>query len=253
MIGAPSVLAWVMLTGLVCTAPLAAREGIPAGLGRPELGWLVVAGIATVTGLLLLYEALRVGKVSIVAPITSTEGAIAAVLAIATGEAIGLATGLVLVVIATGVALASIAPGDGSRNQRRAPLLAACAALCFGVVLYSTGRLSEALPLVWAIIPGRLLGVAAVAIPLAATRRLRLTRAALPLVVAAGLCEVIGFATYAAGARHSIAISAVLASQFAALSVIAAYVLFRERITRLQFAGITAIALGVATLAALQA
>jgi drug/metabolite transporter (DMT)-like permease len=253
MIGAPSVLAWVMLVGLAVLAPLTAKDGIPPGLGAPEAGWLVVAGVAVVVGLLLVYEALRVGKVSIIAPITSTEGAIAAVLAIATGEAIGVATALVLVVIAAGVALASVAPSDGSGNQLRAPLLAAAAALCFGAVLYSTGRLSETLPLVWAIIPGRVLGVAAVALPLLATRRLRLTRAALPLVIVAGLCEVIGFASFAVGARHSIAITAVLASQFAALTVLAAFVLFRERITRLQLAGVAAIGLGVAVLTALQA
>jgi multidrug transporter EmrE-like cation transporter len=62
-----------------------------------------------------------------------------------------------------------------------------------------------------------------------------------------------GLALYAVGARDSIAISAVLASQFAALTAIAAYVLFAERITRLQVVGITAIAIGVAALTALQA
>ena len=253
MIGAPSVFAWVMIVGLVVVAPMAAVEGVPSALGAPELGWLVVAGVATVAGLLTVYEALRIGKVSIVAPITSTEGAIAAVLAIATGEAIGAGTGSMLAVIAVGVALASIAPGDGSGDTRRAPLLAGFAALCFGVVLYSTGRLSDSLPVVWAIIPGRVVGVAVVALPLVVTGRLRLTRAALPLVLAAGLCEILGFASFAVGSRHAIAIAAVLASQFAAITVIVAYVLFRERITRLQLAGVVAIAVGVAVLTALQA
>jgi drug/metabolite transporter (DMT)-like permease len=253
MIGAPSVLAWVMLVGFLVAAPLAAKDGIPPGLGAPELGWLVVAGVATVVGLLLIYGALRVGQVSIVAPIASTEGAIAAVLAIATGEAIGVASGVMLVVIVLGVALASVAPGGGPRDQFRAPLFAAGAALCFGVGLYSTGRLSESLPVIWAIIPARVLGLVAVALPLAAVGRLRLTRAALPLVITAGLCELGGFASYAVGARHSIAISAVLASQFAALAALSAYVLFRERISRLQLAGVAAIALGVAVLSALQA
>jgi drug/metabolite transporter (DMT)-like permease len=72
-------------------------------------------------------------------------------------------------------------------------------------------------------------------------------------VITAGLCEVGGFASYAVGARHGIAISAVLASQFAALAALAAYLLFRERITRLQLAGVVTIALGVAVLTALQA
>ena len=74
IIGAPSMLAWVMLVGLVVLAPMAAIDGIPRGRGALELGWLAVAGVATVGGLLLVYEALRIGKVSIVAPITSTEG-----------------------------------------------------------------------------------------------------------------------------------------------------------------------------------
>ncbi len=253
MVGAPSAVAWVMIVGLVVTAPLTVKGGVPAALGAPELGWLAVTGVGNVLGLLLVYGALRIGKVSIVAPITSTEGAIAAVLAVATGEAIGIGSAVMLLVIAAGVALASAAPGGGSGAKRRATLLAISAALSFGAGIYATARLSEALPLVWAMIPARVLGVVAIALPLAATRHLRLTREALPLVIVAGLCEVGGVAAFAVGARDSIAISAVLASQFAALAVLAAYVLFRERITRLQLAGVAAIAVGVAVLTALQA
>jgi drug/metabolite transporter (DMT)-like permease len=140
--------------------------------------------------------------------------------------------------------------GGGSGEPRRATLFAAVAALCFGVSLYGTGRASATLPLIWAVFPARLLGVLGVALPLALTRRLRLTRRALPLVVTAGLCEVFGFASYALGSRHGIAVAAVLASRFAA---VAAYFLFRERLTRIQLTGIVAIALGVAILTAIQA
>ena len=73
-----------------------------------------------------------------------------------------------------------------------------------------------------------------------------LTRAALPFVVASGLCEVGGFACYALGSRHGIAVAAVLASQFAAVAAVAAYLLFHERLTRLQLAGVIAILAGVA-------
>lgn len=253
LIGSASVLAWVMLTGIVVAGPVAARSGVPDALGAHELGWLGVAGLGNVAGLLMVYGALRIGKVSVVAPIASTEGALAALLAISTGETIGLESGAMLLVIAVGVALASIAPGGGSGDQLRATLLAAGAALSFGAGLYATGRVSESLPVAWAVMPARLLGVVAVALPLILTRKLQLTRAALPLVVVAGLCEVVGFASFAIGARHGIAISAVLASQFAALAALAAYVLFRERITRVQLVGVAGIALGVAALTALQA
>jgi len=72
-------------------------------------------------------------------------------------------------------------------------------------------------------------------------------------VVTSGLCEVFGFASYAVGARHGIAVAAVLASQFAALAAVAAYFLFHERLTRVQLTGIVAIAVGVAVLTAIQA
>ena len=243
-----------MLVGFVIAAPLTAARGVPSGLGARELGWLAVAGAGNVGGLLLAYGALRVGKVSIVAPITSTEGAIAALIAIVAGETVGIGSGVILLVIAGGVALASIAPVGGvDGHPVRATVLAAGASLWFGAGLYATGRISASLPLVWALIAPRVVGVAAVALPLIATRKLRLTRAALPLVVASGLAELGGFTAYAFGARHGIAVAAVLASQFAALAVIAAFLLFRERLTRTQVAGVVAIAIGVAALSALRA
>jgi drug/metabolite transporter (DMT)-like permease len=240
-----------MLVGLVATAIPAAVGGIPDALGRRELAWLVVAGAGNVGGLLLDYEALRVGKVSIVAPITSTEGAIAAALAVLAGEALGLGSAVMLVVIAVGVVLASITPTHESGDTLKTSLFAGAAAISFGIGLYATAQVSRELPLIWALIPARVLGVVAVALPLIISRRLRLTRAAAPLVVGSGLCEVVGFAAYALGSRHDIAVSAVLASQFAALAAIAAYFLFRERLSRVQLAGVAAIAVGVAVLTAL--
>jgi drug/metabolite transporter (DMT)-like permease len=243
-----------MLIGFVIAAPLTVASGRPEGLGGRDVALLAVAGAGNVGGLLVAYAALRVGKVSIVSPISSAEGAIAAALAIAAGETVGRTVGLMLAVIAVGVVLASIAPGGGSGDHPlRASLLAGAAALCFGMSLYATGRVSESLPIVWALIPARLLGVVAVTLPLLATRRLQMTRTAVPLVVISGLCEVGGFASFAAGSRHSIAISAVLASQFAALAVIGAFFVFRERLTRVQLTGVAAIAVGVAVLTASQA
>lgn len=239
-----------MLVGFVVTAPLTLLHGVPSGLGGRQLLWIIVSGIGNVSGLLLAYEALRVGKVSIVAPIASTEGAIAAVIAVVAGESLGVGSGAMLGLIAVGVVLASITPGGGSGDPLRASLLASGAAVCFGTSLYATARVSDALPLIWALIPPRAVGVAVVALPLIASRRLKLTRRAVPLVIVSGLCEVAGFASYALGSRHGIAVSAVLASQFAAISAVAAYLLFRERLTRLQVFGVGAIVVGVAVLSA---
>jgi drug/metabolite transporter (DMT)-like permease len=254
LIGAPSVLAWVMIVGLLAIVVPTVARGHPHGLDGAAWVWLAVSGPGNVAGLLLSYAALRVGKVGIVAPITSTEGAIAAVIAVAAGEHLGALSALTLVVIAAGVVVTARSQERGTGGDpRRCATLAVLGALCFGASIYATGRVSESLPIVWAVLPARVIGVVAVALPLAVAGRLRLTRRALPLVVAGGLCEVAGFASYAVGARHGIAVSAVLASQFAAVAVVAAYLLFAERLDRVQVAGVTAIAAGVAVLTAVQA
>ena len=78
-------------------------------------------------------------------------------------------------------------------------------------------------------------------------------RAALPLVVLAGIGEILGSTLSAWGATDSIAIVAVLGSQFAAIAAVMAYVLFGERLSRLQTIGVVTIVLGVTALAILQA
>ena len=253
-IGARSVLAWVMLIGLTVTAPVAALSGIPRDLHATELTWIGLAGAGNVAGLLLAYEAMSRGKVSIVAPISSTEGAIAALLAVATGEALGVSSAILLGLIVVGVVLASLtSTDDRAGHPIEATLLAGAAACSFGVGLFATARVSNALPLVWAVIPPRLVGVAVVALPLLATRRVRIEAAAVPLVLTSGVCEVAGFTAFSLGARHSVAVSAVLASQFAAFAALAAFVLFRERLRQAQVVGITLIALCVALLSAIRA
>ena len=106
---------------------------------------------------------------------------------------------------------------------------------------------------VWVALSSRLVGLVLVAVPLLAQRRLTVTRAALPLVVLAGTAEILGSTLSAWGATDSIAIVAVLGSQFAAIAAVAAFLLFGERLSRLQTAGVATIVIGVTALAVLQA
>jgi drug/metabolite transporter (DMT)-like permease len=254
-----SVIALAMLVGFVVTAPAALIAGAPDDLDGGTVGLLVLAGAANLGGLLLVVTALRAGQVSIVAPIVSTEGAIAAVLAIIAGESLSPGAGVTLALVAAGIALASAGTADEvieettARQPRRAVALAVAAALSFGVSLYATGQVSDELAIPWALLPARVIGILVLAVPLLVARRLVVTREGLPFVVLAGIGEVIGFAAFTLGARDAIAISAVLASQFGVLAAMAAYVLFGERLSRRQIAGVAAIAVGVAALTLIQA
>ena len=255
IVGPQRVLAWVMLTGFVVVVPLVAIAGLPDDVGSRQVVWLTISGAGNVGGLLLVYAAVRVGKVSIVSPITSTEGAITAVLAVAAGEQLGAPTAVLLAVIVAGVVLASRgedADQPGAHTVR-ASLLAGGAACAFGVSLFATARVSQSLPIAWAMLPPRLLGVALVTLPLLARRGLGIARPAVPFVVVSGLGEVAGIACYALGSRHGIAVTAVLGSQFAAIVVVASYFLFHERLRTPQVAGIVTVAVAVAVLTAVRA
>ncbi|MGH2995552.1 MAG: EamA family transporter [Gaiellaceae bacterium] len=255
LIGPGSVLGWVAVVGLLLAGPFALVAD-PESVSADSLAWLGVAGATNSGGLLLVYSALGRGKVGIVAPITSTEGAVAALIAVAAGESISPGAGVVLGVIALGIVLAAASPSpttvDAHDHARPAVFLALGAALLFGLGLYATGRVSDELPLAWVVLPTRAVGFVAVTLPLLASSRLRLTARAAPLVVAAGIAEVLGFASFVVGARHGIAVSAVLASQFAAVAAVGAFLLFRERLAPIQVTGVAVIAVAVAVLSGLQ-
>jgi len=259
LIGSPASVAWAMAIGLVVALPIAVVSAPAPDFGSGTWAWFILAGLGNVVGLLLTYAAYRFGAVAVIVTIASTEGAIAATLAVLAGEELAPGTGPILAVIVIGVVITAMGSGVGaegvpitSERARSAAVLATLSAASFGIGLYALGRISSLLPTAWAVLPPRVVGVILVAIPLAAVGRMKLTRAAAPYVVAVGMSEVIGYAFYATGAHVAIAITAVLATLFAPLSSIAAFVLFRERIARRQVAGIGLVVLGVALLAAVQ-
>jgi drug/metabolite transporter (DMT)-like permease len=251
-IGAVPTLAWVMLVGLVPAVAVVLVAGGHAPQGS-EIGWLALSGLGNVAGLGLVYAAMRRGQVGVVAPISSTEGAVAAAIAIVLGEHVSPGMGAALALAVAGVVLVAAAYGTAGRTRPSAVAFACCAAAAFGASIYATGRVSQDLSVAWAMLPARAVGVAFVTLPLLALRRLSGPGPATRLVVVTGLAEILGFALYAVGARHDIAVAAVLASQFAALAVIGSVVLYRERLTRWQTVGIVLIAIAVAVLSALGA
>lgn len=257
MIGGSAAVAWVMIGGFVIVAPFAVVEGVPEALDWESGGWLALGGLGSVVGLLFMYAGLRQGKVGVVAPIASTEGAVAALIAIGAGERIAPLAAVMLAVITVGIVLSAAVREPGlridSEPTRRAALFAIAAAICFGVSLYGSGRAGEVLSVAWVLSSARVIGVLLLALPLAASRRLRLTRPAVPLVLISGVCEVVGFVAFVVAARHGIAISAVLGSQFAAIAALVALLFFRERLMGVQYAGLCVIVFGVAVLSAAQA
>ena len=250
VIGSWSAVAWAMLVGLLITLPFLFASGVPAAVSE-NVGWLLVAGIGNVAGLVLAGLAFRVGKVGVITPILATEGAIAAVIAAILGESIAPIVAFLLLVIVGGIVIAAIAPDPEPLDHERpvlAVLLATGGAVVFGLSLYAAGSLSGDLPIAWVLLPARLVGVIALTIPLALSRRLLLTRGTAPLIVGMGFAEVIGFTCFAIGAQYQVAVTSVLASQFAPIAAVMAYILFKEKLGALQITGVAILVTAVTAL-----
>lgn len=279
MIGSRVVLAWVMIVGTIGGLPLGLLGGVPADFppGAPVL--LLLAGLCYAGGLYSAYTALTFGKVSIVAPIVATEGAVAALIAVALGDTLASGAAIVLTIIVIGVVLSSIEParpdvpagdieiaadalegppiepGQASREHagddiRKAVTFSTMAAVIFGVGLVAAGKAAVDVPPIWVAVTIRLVGLVVVALPLVLQRRLVLSREALPLVVIAGIGEILGSTLSAWGLAINIPITVVLGSQFAAIAAVVAFLLFGERLARSQVVGVVLIVAGVTALAA---
>lgn len=252
-----SLLAGISLVGLAVCIPLMVAEGAPRDASIGALFWLALGGVANIAGLSLLYIAYRAGDVALVAPITATEGAIAAVIAIAAGERVQALVLILLAVIVIGVVRAADADtfqvAVVGRFSWGVVTVAALAAICFGVGLYATGRASAREQVGWIAASPRVVGVICVALPLLVRGRIRVTRAAIPALLLAAFSEVGGFGLYSYAAHRSLAVAAVLASLFAAFAVVGAAILFGERMNRGQYVGVAMIVVGVAVLGAVTA
>lgn len=246
-----SVVAWVTFFGLILTTPLVIAAGVPDTLNGDVLRWMAVSGIGNVGGLALTAYALRIGKVGIVAPIVATEGAIAAVIAASLGESIAPIIAFFLLLIVIGVIIAAAGPDPAPVEHERpvlAAVLATAAAASFGLSLYATGYISGELPSSWVLLPSRLVGAIAIFIPLLLLRRLQITRIALPMVFAMSITEFLGFWAFSLGARDLVGVTSVLSSQFAPIAAVAAYFLFKEKLGRIQIAGVVLLVFSVTSL-----
>ena len=259
-----------------------------SGHGWPGLAviWpVLLGGMASVIGISSFYTALSIGTMSIVAPITATSALVPFVIGLAGGERPA-ATQLVGVALAAaGVVLAAIeseraaetigvaalpnepavapaavrdvaARGERAavpsrRDQRLSVALALLAALCIGLMLLSYGATAKHDPL-WAMLGCRLSSATVFAVLLTVLRpRVRMTRAALPFIIAVGLLDTGANGLFAlATTQGYLSLVAVLGSVYPVVTVMLAFVTLHERLAKHQLAGVVAALAGVTLIAA---
>ena len=216
---------------------------------RVDLAWGAGAGLAGGGGVALLYRALAIGPMSVVAPLT-------AVCAAAIPVALGLALGDQLSFLTTaGIALAAVAivlvgqerrsrdsaarAGQGIAAQGvRLAIAAGIAVGLFFVCLERTGAASG----LWPLVPARIVSIALfTAIALATARPVLVPRRVMPIAVGGGGLDMLANAFYLVAVQQGqLSVVATLASVYPASTIVLARIILDERWSRLQALGIVA-------------
>lgn len=215
---------------------------------RADAIWGAAAGLAGGIGVALLYRALAIGTMSVVAPTTAVCAVVIPVAgAMVLGErppivalaGIGLAlVAIVLVSQAPATAAAAHAPGRAAS----ALLIAIASGVAIGVFYLALARTSRDAGL-WPLLAAR--GASTVLFAGMAFRSghgaLRMPWNVLPMAITCGVVDMAANALYLIATRGgALSIIVTLASLYPASTVVLARLFLHERLSRLQIAGVAA-------------
>ena len=227
---------------------LAAR-GFSVSGGSFAFGLL--SGIGGAIGLAAFYKALAVGTMSIVSPVTACGAVVPFAIALARGERpSGWAIGGALVAL-VGAVLASAAEGRASSDRRLGALLAVVAALSIGLFVYFLGVGGKHGDPFSALLGARISSLSTLVVGSLAWRApVRPSRALLPAIALIGVLDVTANSLYVFASRSGfLSVVGVLGSLYPVVTLLAAYVVLHERITRVQKGGVVLALIGVCVVA----
>jgi drug/metabolite transporter (DMT)-like permease len=244
---------WSLATGVLLSSLLLLLLRPPLAPGQIPGG--LVAGLAGGMGTVLFYRAMAAGAISLVAPITACAIVVPVVYAIASGERLTPLAAAGIAVIIAGIVLASLRPApalEGSAlagGSRRAVALALAAAAAYGAffILIDLAPRAGGWGALWTAAAARYSGFGIqVTLALAAPRRLAWPGRTMPLILAAGTCDLTSLILINFGAMtEAYGIVTALAGLYPVVSVLLGVFLLGERLTRLQAAGATLAITGV--------
>ena len=261
-IGVVRVVFWVLATGVVLIVPaLFIVEGAGwHGEGWRGVGFAALAGVLYIGAYSCLLAGFKRGDLSLVAALSSSQGAFAAVFAVLGGECMGLLMAVGLVLAIAGGVLAAV---QGRAKSAAGAGWALASGLLFALVMVAYDHADELTWLATAAISRAVsfaLFVPIVAVVLVWERRaaaparrpprgLLLPPRLLGFAVVAGVFEIVGLVLIAASiVSGPLAVAGVMASQFATFATVLGVVLLGERPRWWQLVGVALTIAGVSIL-----
>jgi uncharacterized membrane protein len=221
---------------------------LPASAPLPsDYVWGAIAGLTGGVGVALLYRALAIGVMAVVAPTTAVCAvAIPVLAAIAFGERPGLATigGIVLAIVAIVLVSQSSAPepvreAPASHTSASAFPLALIAGVIIGFFFLALARTSNEAGL-WPLVVARIVSVGLfAAIAVLTSQSLRIPLRILGVVAAGGILDMLANLLYLVATRSGpLSVVVTLASLYPASTVLLARIVLHERLNTRQWIGV---------------
>ncbi len=212
------------------------------------------AGVGLMVGIAAFFQAMVVGTISIVAPISATGVVVPIAAGIIGGERPGVADVIGMAAAIAGIVLAARGPRKASSAPAESGLgLALVAALGQGLFFWLMAPASHG-GVPWALLITRAIPAVVVAAILGIRReslRSMLDPHGALIIPFAAVLSCAGVAFYADATRHGgLAIVSVLASLYPVVTVLLAYMLLGERVRTIQRIGIAAVLAGVVLMSA---
>jgi drug/metabolite transporter (DMT)-like permease len=260
--GAFRTLAIAQMTELALCIAAWAFIRPPISVGALSVGVLLLAGAVTAASYGALYQGLMLGPVMLVGPIASAYAVGPTILAVVLlGERLSIGAAMGSVVAIGGVVMVTVSHASEAANtvRNRSGVPFGIAAM-IGFAASAFGIAASAQALGW--LPPLLISRIGVAVTIALAaphisppretrdRTASVVRASTLLAALAGLCNLAGTALYAhAGELQMVAIVTAVSALFPLVPVLGGFLLFHERVRRVQLVGIGAVILGLVLLA----
>lgn len=247
-IGTAFTMFYVESCGLIAVCSLIVIwPGIPSASAGVWALSLVIC-LINLAATILFYRALTIGTLAIVAPIMASYAIVTALLAMFAGERPATLPLIGALLLVTGVSAVS----KSDRTLSTVTLLgvpeAIGVAFLLGIFFWMLGFVTPTLGALWPVIVMRVVRFVGISLWIMQRRFLptRLTRPLWLLAPAAALLDTLGFVFFNLGISITYtSIVTVLASLMTAVTVLLALAVLRERLSRLQWAGVGVITVGV--------
>jgi drug/metabolite transporter (DMT)-like permease len=242
----------VAATGQIVSLVLVAVTVLVMGTAVPGAGtwwWSAAGGMVGALGIAGLYHGFAHGDISVVAPVSAVVGAsVPVIVGLALGERPSLLAlgGIVLAVGAVALVSGAIGPHQHNTPPRIVALAVAVGA-CFGTLFVCLERASSDSGM-WPLLIARLASVPfLLTLALVSGIRPARHRPSLQLAVVAGVFDMGANALYLVAVRSGmLSVVAVVASLYPASTVLLAFAVDKERVSRWQAVGLGAAALALA-------